>query len=116
MLSLFAAVGYGAAGGLIVEVVDRYRRLQAWQRARHAAMADGKQLPAFTRFIDPTSDLAVALTRALLGGVAGLLLHSEVAGTYAALTVGASAPALLTALGRAVTPAAALQARPGPPE
>jgi hypothetical protein len=115
ILSLFTAVGYGAVGGLIIEAVDVWRWLQAWQQARHAALADGKPLPAFTRFIDPYSDSAVALTRAVLGGVAGLLLHSEVVGTYAAVTVGASAPALLAALGKATTPAEALQARPGSP-
>jgi hypothetical protein len=92
MLSLTAAVGYGAVGGLIAEVIVVWRWLDAWRQARRTAITRRKQPPAITRFIDPGPDLAVALTRAALGAVAGLLLRGEITGMYAALTVGASAP------------------------
>lgn len=102
MLSWYAAAIFGAAGGLVLEAVFTWRRLYAWQHARHAT-ADMKERPRLSQFIDPAPDLSVALTRAALGAIAGLLLRSEVTGIYAALTVGASAPALLASLGRATT-------------
>jgi hypothetical protein len=101
MLSWSAALGYGAAGGLIMEVVVMWRQLQAWQQARHRAMSQGKPRPDIKNYIDPAPDLVVALTRTILGCAAGLLLHTQVTGIYAALTVGASAPALLASLGKA---------------
>jgi hypothetical protein len=104
---------YGAAGGLIIEAVDMWGRLHAWQQARHLARSRNRPLPSFTRFVDPVPDLAVAFTRALLGCAAAWLLHDEITGTYAALAVGASAPALLAGLGKATTPAEAIAGRPG---
>lgn len=98
------SICYGAVGGSITEAVDMWGRLRAWQQARRVARASKRQPPALNRFIDPAPDLAVAFTRALLGGAAGWLLHDEITGMYAALAVGASAPALLAGLGRAVTP------------
>jgi hypothetical protein len=109
MLSLSAAIGYGAAGGSAAEAVVVWGRLHAWQLARHAALADGMALPPFTRFIDLGPDLAVAFTRVLLGCMAGWMLHGQVEGMYAALMVGASAPALLASLGRAATPAGVVE-------
>jgi hypothetical protein len=48
--------------------------------------------------------------------VAGWLLHDEITGMYAALAVGASAPALLASIGRATTPAEIIGRLPdGPP-
>lgn len=102
MLSWYAAAVFGAVGGLVVEAVFTWRRLSAWQHARHAAVG-AKERPRLREFIDPAADLSVALTRAALGAIAGLLLRSEVTGIYAALTVGASAPALLASLGRATS-------------
>lgn len=87
--------------------------LEAWRQARHTAITRRKRRPAITMFIDPAADLAVALTRAGLGAVAGLLLHDQLTGVYAAVTVGASAPAVLATLGKAVTPAGALANRQG---
>jgi hypothetical protein len=112
MLSLSAAAGCGAAGGLITEAVVVWGELLVWQQARRAAMARGRRSRAVSRFIDWRAHLAVAATRAVLGAIAGWLLRGEIIGVYAALTVGASAPALLAVLGKAVTPAAALMARP----
>src|SRR5689334_21503404 len=112
MLPWPEAVGFGAIGGLVVEIVFTYRRLNAWQQARHAAAAAGRRSrPTYTRFIDPGPDLSVAFSRAVLGALAGLLLRSEVTGVYAALTVGASAPALLAGLGKAASPAQVTRVR-----
>jgi hypothetical protein len=101
MLSWSAALGYGAAGGLIVELVAMWRQLQGWQQARHKAMSLRKPRPGIKNYIDPGPDILVALTRMALGCLAGGLLRTEVTGLYAALTVGASAPALLASLGKA---------------
>jgi hypothetical protein len=94
MLSWSAAVVYGAAGGLVVELVTMWRQLLRWQQARHEAMSRGKPRPGIKNYVDPGPDALVALTRAALGCVAGLCLRTEVTGIYAALTVGASAPAV----------------------
>jgi hypothetical protein len=111
MLSLSAAIVYGAVGGLITEAIVMLRWLESWRQARHEAVMHRKRRPVLTNFIDPVADPAVALTRAGLGAVVGWLLHDQLTGVYAALTVGASAPAVLAALGRAVTPAGALAGR-----
>jgi hypothetical protein len=103
MLSWSVAVGYGAAGGLIVEAAFIWRWLYTWQQARHVAAVEGKPRPTIGKFVDPAADMAVAISRAALGAAAGGLLHAEVTGIYAAVTVGASAPALLASLGRATT-------------
>lgn len=116
MSSWVTAVSYGAAGGLITEAVDMWGRLRAWQQARQAARsrrARKRPPPSLAWFVDPVPDLAVAFTRALLGCAAGWLLHDEITGMYAALAVGASAPALLAGLGKATTPAEALSGQPG---
>jgi hypothetical protein len=96
MLSWYAAVGYGAIGGLIVEAVVFWGRLHAWQEARHQTLATDKPKPTLREFVDPGPDLAVAATRALLGCVMGALLHSQLTGIFAAVAVGAAAPSLLT--------------------
>ncbi|MEW1636946.1 hypothetical protein AB0469_23060 [Streptomyces sp. NPDC093801] len=119
MLTWIEAVAAGAGGGLIAEAVVTYGRLRGWQEARHAARASEQPLPPLDRFVDPLADSLAALVRVALGGAAGWLLHTEVTGIYAAVTVGASAPALLAQIGRASTPAEALrspaEAPPQPP-
>lgn len=111
MLTWIEAVASGAVGGLIAEVAVTYGRLRSWQGARHAARASEAPLPPLGRFVDPLADSLAALVRVALGGAAGWLLHTEVTGFYAAVAVGASAPALLAQIGRAATPEAALRAR-----
>ena len=111
-MSLTEAIGFGAVGGLITEAIVMLRWLEAWRQARRAVITSRKRRPRITMFIDPVADLAVALTRAGLGAVAGLLLHDQITGAYAALTVGASAPAVLATLGKAITPAGALAGKP----
>ena len=112
-MSLSAAIGYGAIGGLITELIVMLRWIEAWRQASHVAMARRRRRPAITRYIDPVTDSAVALTRAGLGALVGWLLHDELTGVYAAVTVGACAPAVIAALGKAVTPAGALAIGPG---
>ncbi|KOV13078.1 hypothetical protein ADK60_31085 [Streptomyces sp. XY431] len=112
MLTWIEAVVAGAGGGLIAEAVVTYGRLRSWQEARHAARATEDPLPPLGRFVDPLADSLAALVRVALGGAAGWLLHTEVTGIYAAVTVGASAPALLAQIGRATTPTQAVR-RPG---
>ncbi|MFF8772937.1 hypothetical protein [Kitasatospora sp. NPDC015120] len=113
MLTWIEAVASGAGGGLIAEAVVTYGRLHSWQQARHTARAAAAPLPPLGRFVDPLADTLAALARVALGGAAGWLLHTEVTGVYAAVTVGASAPALLAQIGRATTPAEAQRAPAG---
>jgi hypothetical protein len=112
MLTWAEAMACGAGGGLIVEAVVTFGRLHAWQQARHAARAAAGTLPRIDAFVDPPADALAALFRVVLGGAAGWLLHAEITGVYAAVTVGASAPALLAQVGRATTSADALRGGP----
>jgi hypothetical protein len=112
MLTWVEAAACGAGGGLIVEAVVTFGRLHAWQQARHAARATADQLPRLGNFVDPLADSLAALFRVVLGGVAAWLLHYEVTGVYAAVTVGASAPALLAQVGMATAAADARHAGP----
>lgn len=112
MLTWIEATACGAAGGLIAEAVVTFGRLRDWQQARHAARAEGATLPGIGAFVDPLADALAALFRVALGGAAGWLLHTEVTGMYAAVMVGASAPALLAQVGRATTATDALRDRP----
>ena len=108
MLIWAEAMASGAGGGLIAEAVVTFGRLHAWQQARHAARAVADPLPRIDAFVDPPADSLAALFRVVLGGAAGWLLHAEVTGVYAAVAVGASAPALLAQVGRATTVTEAL--------
>ncbi|MFI8997355.1 hypothetical protein [Streptomyces sp. NPDC053542] len=115
MLTWAEGALYGAGGGLVVEAVVTFGRLHAWQQARHAARAAAEALPRLGTYIDPPADSLAALFRIVLGGAAGWLLHGELAGVFAAVAVGASAPAVLAQMGSATTVAEALQmgAAPG---
>ncbi|MFJ9432606.1 hypothetical protein ACIRQY_23510 [Streptomyces sp. NPDC101490] len=109
MLSWTEGTLYGAGGGLVVEAVVSFGRLHAWQQARHAARTASEVLPRLGAYIDPPADLLAALFRVVLGGVAGWLLHGELAGVFAAVAVGASAPAVLAQMGSATTVTEPLQ-------
>ncbi len=104
------AIYYGAAGGLITEAVDVWQRLRSWRQARQAALIGRKPLPGLApRFIDPAPDLCRSRSpRSGSAICASWLLHTEITGMYAALAVGASAPALLAGLGKATAPAQAI--------
>jgi hypothetical protein len=96
-----AVVALGAAGGLIVELVALWRRLTAWQ-ADLCQLDQGAAPPRFSAYVNPQVDGLVALTRLLLGAVAGALCHSQITGAPAAIAIGASAPSLLSQLGGAL--------------
>jgi len=96
-----------ATGGAVIEVVALWRNVDSWRNARKRARLKGRRaLPRFTKYIDLPADTAAFVTRLALGAVAGGILHNQVVGSVAAITVGASAPALLLQL-RAVRPIAA---------
>jgi hypothetical protein len=96
----FHGAVYGAVGGALIEALVFNERLLAWQAARRQVReARRRKLPVLRAYIDPSADLAAALSRLLLGALAGWLLHSQITGLYAAVAAGASAPALLRQLG-----------------
>ncbi|GAA3857512.1 hypothetical protein [Streptomyces sedi] len=78
-----------------------YSQISAWRAARYAALARRRRLPPLRRYLDPPADALAGLTRVLLGGGAGWLFHSQITGEYAAVMVGAAAPALLQQRGSA---------------
>ena len=93
------AMGYGAIRGLLVEAVVTSGRILAWNAACHNVLDDaGAQRPSLLKYIDPWPDVVAAVTRLLLGMTAGWLFHTQITGTYAAVAVGCSAPALLRQL------------------
>ncbi|MFD0567979.1 hypothetical protein ACFQ0T_00120 [Kitasatospora gansuensis] len=93
------AAGYGAVGGLLVELLVLNGRLQSWQAARRLAREGRRKLPTFRKYVDVPADLAAALSRVLLGALTGWLLHPQISGLYAAVAAGASAPALIRQMG-----------------
>lgn len=108
-----ASAALGAVGGLIVEVVAVWRQLNQWQAARRSTRTtqNSAQLPPVTQFIDPIPDLAVTLTRMIIGAGVCALLHGQIAGLTAAVAVGASGPAVIGQLGSWSNPTAS--AEPG---
>jgi len=105
------SITYGALGGLVVEIVVFYGRIAAWQAARHRALSKNEtrdQLPPLGKYIDAPSDVLAALTRLSLGASAGWIFSPQLTGAFAAVAVGASAPALLRQLGSAKTIQAAI--------
>jgi hypothetical protein len=100
-VDLWQAVGFGAVGGLIVELMSMWGYLTVWQAARRDYLEKDKYpLPKLTQYLDPPADGLVALTRLLMGAGAGALLHVQVSGPIAAIAVGATAPALFKQIGK----------------
>jgi hypothetical protein len=95
----------GGAGGLLREVLDVYAQFLDWQtdRRTHRKSGMASDPPQFREYSD---GLVVATVAALLhcgmGSGAAVLLGNtgQISGTYAAIVVGLSAPALLTQLSR----------------
>lgn len=56
------ALGFGAAGGAIVEVIALWGNLATWQGARRTARQAGKPMPTWLAYIDPWPDALVAAT------------------------------------------------------
>jgi len=103
VVNLVVASALGCAGGAVAELVVLWGNLTAWQKARHDARRARRLqvLPPLTMYIDPVPDVLVGVTRLVLGAVAGLAFHTQVTGAMAAITVGASAPMLLSQFGTA---------------
>ena len=104
-MDLTMSITYGALGGLVVEAVVLHGRIEAWRVARLRIREGNKRrkLPRLDRYVDPQADTLAAISRLLLGAVAGWLLAAQVTGGLAAVTVGATAPALLRQVGSART-------------
>jgi len=93
------AAGLGAVGGLVVEAISMLGHLTAWQQDRRLARVKKRRvLPGLSRYVDLPAHALVALTRLMLGALAGGLMHEQIDGAMAAVAVGASAPALLTTM------------------
>ena len=90
---------HGAIGGAIVSLITFFGDLTDWSRARHEwRHSPWSAAPRFRAYVDPTADLLVLLTRIIIGAVACGILHDDVKGTVATITVGASGPAVLAQL------------------
>jgi hypothetical protein len=91
----------GAAGGLLVEVINFFGRAIGWQAVRRRALEAGERtLPSLKRHIDLPADGLVALTRLAIGASAALAFQAQIVGPGAAIGVGAAGPAILAQLGR----------------
>ncbi|RFC78235.1 hypothetical protein DXZ75_11085 [Streptomyces sp. AcE210] len=63
---------YGAVGGALIEALVFNGRVLAWQAARRRARdAKRRKLPPLRAYVDPPADLAAAVSRLLLGALAG---------------------------------------------
>lgn len=95
------AAGYGAGGGCVVSAVAFCNDVRAWKAERLWRRQSGKfPLPELGAFMDMKADALVLLTRLFLGATGGVVFHSQIVGTTAAIAIGASAPALLAQFGK----------------
>ncbi|KJK49303.1 hypothetical protein UK23_14615 [Lentzea aerocolonigenes] len=96
----FTAMSLGAAGGALVEAIAVFARINAWQDERQQKRDNGDaELPPLSKFVDLPVLATVALSRILLGALAGLVFHEQLVGAAATIAVGASGPMLLKQLG-----------------
>ncbi|MFL6056100.1 MAG: hypothetical protein ACJ72W_24830 [Actinoallomurus sp.] len=94
------ALAAGGGGGLIVEAVVLLQNLETWRDARRRTRSSTETAPThFSDHVDVVPDALAALTRMVIGAAMGLLLHTQITGTWAAVAIGASAPALVRQLG-----------------
>ncbi|MEQ4723603.1 hypothetical protein [Nonomuraea sp. B19D2] len=100
-MQFWHVVGFGALGGLLVELVAFHGRLLALQAKRSQKLGKRGKLPGLRDSLDPLVDTAVALSRIGLGAGAAALLAQQVSGSLAAVLVGSAAPALFRQFGAA---------------
>ncbi|WP_059006520.1 hypothetical protein [Streptomyces specialis] len=84
-------------------MVALFNRLGEWQTARRTPTGRVRRNPpGFTSYIDIGPVLAIAATRLTLGAAVAMAFggSGQINGGYAAITVGATAPALLAQLGQ----------------
>ncbi|MHA5053355.1 hypothetical protein, partial [Streptomyces sp. SD15] len=100
----------GAAGGSLRGLVDAYNQTMEWQTARREhrrtdPATDTPGPPRLREFFDPAPDLVAAVFHTVLGAAGAALfgMSGQISGSYAAIAVGISAPAILTQLGRVQT-------------
>jgi hypothetical protein len=104
-LGLFALLG--AVGGSLRAVLDLYTQITVWQTVRrryrmeNSSRARRQPPPPLSNFIDVVPEAIAGVVHMGLGATAGMLFGGtgQIAGVYAAILVGASAPALLMQLG-----------------
>lgn len=112
-MGLWQQVLLGAGGGLLVELLDFYNRVAAWRQARRSQTAES--VPPFRAYFDAGPDVAVAVTRAVLGAAAAAAFGAgnQAEGVAGLLAVGACAPVLLSQLGQTLGgPAAPVSGTP----
>jgi hypothetical protein len=112
------AVGYGAVGGAVVEAINFFGLMTALQQDRNEALRQRGQLPKLREQVDVFVGVVVALSRLGLGALAGFVFHEQISGPYAAVVVGAAAPAILKQLNtmpgvRTAIPASQAESEPG---
>jgi hypothetical protein len=113
MTDWLSVVSFGACGAAAVQAITFSSKVQAWQAARQHERSAGKSpLPKLATFLDPPAFALVLITRLGLGAMAAAAFHAQVNGPYAAMAVGASAPALLRQLGT-IRGVAEVDASPG---
>lgn len=86
---------WSAAGGALVEFIALWRALVSWREETRAARTAGADPPQFWDRIDsaPITVLFVAF-RVVLGAGAGFLARGQIIGEFAAIAIGAAAPAI----------------------
>ncbi|RKN39454.1 hypothetical protein [Streptomyces hoynatensis] len=92
----------GGAGGGLIELVTLYDRLGSWQQARRTPTGLlRKNPPRLAAYVDLGPFLVIGAIRIALGAATATAFGAsgQVGGGYAALTVGAAAPALLAQVG-----------------
>ncbi|MFB8281691.1 hypothetical protein [Nocardia colli] len=92
----------GAAGGFFIQILAVFHAVSRWEQARTTKTGQVKvKPPRFTRYVDWKAHLITGGIRLTLGGgTAGLFtLAGQVSQPFVALTLGFSAPAILTQLG-----------------
>lgn len=92
----------GAAGGIIVEVLEISRWVLTWQAARRGKDGHLKRRPVkLGVYVDFPAHSIVLPVRAALGAVAAIVfgLTHQVTGPYGALAFGCAAPVLLSRIG-----------------
>jgi len=107
----------GSGGGVIVEVLEVFRWVAAWQDARRNASGTLRQKPPeLRRYVDLPAHAIMLPARAALGAVAAVLfgLTHQVTGPVGALAFGCAAPVLLARLGQLPQVSKALNAIPVP--
>jgi hypothetical protein len=96
-----AAGGYGALGGAAVSAVAFAKDLMAWRETRrlNLELPQARRL-RLSQFTDYKPDFIVAAARMVLGTITGSIFHGEISGVIPTITMGASAPLILSQLGK----------------